>query len=130
MAAPAQLNDQGTCPRNPIGTGPFKFQDWVPNDHLTVTRNPNYWQKDKNGNQLPYLDQLTFRPVQDVSQRVNGLKGGDLDLIHLTDGQQITGLRNDSKAGTLKLLETDRAAEIAHTMLNAGQPPFDNVNAR
>ncbi len=130
IAAPAQLNDQGSCPRNPIGTGPFKFQDWVPNDHLTATKNENYWQKDKDGNKLPYLDQITFRPVQDVSQRVNGLKGGDLDLIHLTDGQQITGLRNDSKAGTVKMLETDRAAEIAHTMLNAGIPPFDNLNAR
>jgi hypothetical protein len=41
--------------------------------------------------------------VADVSQRVNGLKGGDLDLIHTTDGQQITGLRNDAKAGTVKI---------------------------
>jgi peptide/nickel transport system substrate-binding protein len=130
MAAPAQLNDDSTCPRNPIGTGPFKFQEWVPNDHLTVTKNENYWQKDKDGNKLPYLDQLTFRPVVDVSQRVNGLKGGDLDIIHLTDGQQITGLRNDAKAGTVKMLETDRAAEISHTMLNAGKPPFNNLNAR
>jgi peptide/nickel transport system substrate-binding protein len=130
MAAPAQLNDDSTCPRNPIGTGPFKFEDWMPNDHLTVTKNENYWQKDKDGNKLPYLDQLTFRPVIDVSQRVNGLKGGDLDLIHLTDGQQITGLRNDAKAGTVKMLETDRSAEIAHTMLNAGKPPFDNLSAR
>ncbi len=130
IAAPAQLNDDNTCPRNPIGTGPFKFQDWVPNDHLTVTKNQNYWQKDKDGNKLPYLDQLTFRPVIDVSQRVNGLKGGDLDLIQLTDGQQITGLRNDAKAGTVKMLETSRDAELAHTMLNSGKPPFNNINAR
>jgi peptide/nickel transport system substrate-binding protein len=130
MAAPEQLNDESTCSRNPIGTGPFKFQDWVPNDHLTVTKNQNYWQKDKDGNKLPYLDQLTFRPVIDVSQRVNGLKGGDLDLIQLTDGQQITGLRNDAKAGTVKMLETSRDAELAHTMLNSGKLPFNNINAR
>ncbi len=43
-----------------------------------------------------------------MSQRVNGLKGGDLDLIHTTDGQQITGLRNDVEAGTVKMLESDR----------------------
>jgi peptide/nickel transport system substrate-binding protein len=130
IAAPAQLNDQESCPRNLIGTGPFKFQDWVPNDHLTVVKNPDYWQKDKDGNKLPYLDQITFRPVPDVSQRVNGLKGGDLDLVHLTDGQQITGLRNDAKAGTVKMLETDRSGGISHTMLNAGKAPFDNLNAR
>lgn len=130
MAAPEQLNDESSCSRNPIGTGPFKFQEWTPNDHLTAVKNPNYWQKDKSGNQLPYLDSITFRPQPDVSQRVNGLTSGDLTMIHLTDGQQITQLRNQAKSGSLKMLETDRAAEIAHTMLNAGQPPFDNVNAR
>ena len=130
MVAPAQLNDTEGCSRNLIGTGPFKFQEWVPNDHLTVTKNTNYWQKDKDGNALPYLDQMTFRPVPDTSQRVNGLKGGDLDLIQVSDGQQITGLRNDAKAGTVKMLETDRSGEITHTMLNAGKPPFDNLNAR
>ncbi len=130
MAAPEQLNNEGTCAQNPIGTGPFKFQEWTPNDHLTAVKNPNYWQKDKFGNQLPYLDSITFRPQQDVSQRVNGLKAGDLDIIHTTDGQQITRLRDDAKSGSIKMLETDRAAEIAHTMLNAGRPPFDNLNAR
>jgi peptide/nickel transport system substrate-binding protein len=130
MAAPAQLNDTNTCAQNPIGTGPFKFKEWVQNDHLTATKNENYWQKDKDGNKLPYLDQITFRPVVDVSQRVNGLKGGDLDIIQTNDGQQISRLREDVKAGSVKMLETDRAAEIDHTMLNAGKAPFDNLNAR
>jgi peptide/nickel transport system substrate-binding protein len=130
IAAPEQLNDEATCPRNLIGTGPFRFQEWTPNDHLTVVKNPNYWQKDKFGNQLPYLDSITFRPQADVSQRVNGLKAGDLTIIQTSDGQQISRLRDDVESGSLKMLESDRAAEIAHTMLNAGQPPFDNLNAR
>lgn len=130
IAAPAQLNDQSTCPRNLIGTGPFRFEEWIPNDHLTAVRNPNYWQKDKFGNQLPYLDELTFRPQPEVSQRANGVKAGDLDLVHLEDGPQITELRKDAKDGAVKLVESDRGAETTHTMLNAGKPPFDNQNAR
>jgi peptide/nickel transport system substrate-binding protein len=118
------------CPRKLIGTGPFKLVSWTPNDKLVADRNPNYWQKDENGIQLPYLDRITFRPVPDVVQRVNGLKGGDLDLIHLTDGDQISLLRRDVSAGSFKMLETTRAAEVAHVMLNAGKPPFDNINAR
>ena len=44
-----------------IGTGPFMFKgDWQRNDHFTVVKNPNYWRKDKNGQQLPYLDKITF----------------------------------------------------------------------
>ena len=51
IAAPSMLNapDGGTS--NPIGTGPFVFQDWVPNSHMTATRNPHYWRKG-----YPYLE--------------------------------------------------------------------------
>jgi peptide/nickel transport system substrate-binding protein len=130
IAAPAQLNDADTCAWNLIGTGPFSLKSWVPDDSLVVAKNTHYWQKDRSGNALPYLDQITFRPQEDTSQRVNGLKGGDLDLIHVTDGQQITGLRDDAQAGLVKLLESDRAAEVAHTMLNAGKAPFDRRSCR
>ena len=55
IAAPAQLNDPSNCARNMIGTGPFKLQEWRPNEHLVAVRNPNYWRKG-----LPYLDKITF----------------------------------------------------------------------
>ena len=45
---------------NPIGTGPFVFQEWNPNDHFTATRNPHYWRPN-----LPYLDSITYRPIPD-----------------------------------------------------------------
>ena len=102
----------------------------MPNDSLVVTKNARYWQRDRSGNALPYLDEITFRPEEDTSQRVNGLKGGDLDLIHVTDGKQIAGLRNDARAGLVKLLESQRDAEVDHTMLNAGKPPFDHRSCR
>jgi peptide/nickel transport system substrate-binding protein len=130
IAAPAQLDDAGTCATNPIGTGPFALMSWVPNDSLVVTKNTRYWQRDRSGNALPYLDEITFRPVEDTSQRVNGLKGGDIDLIHVVDGQQIAGLRKDAQAGLVKLLESERGAEVDHTMLNAGKPPFDHRSCR
>ena len=130
MAAPAQIRDKANCASNLIGTGPFMKKEWTPNDKFVAVRNPNYWQKDENGVQLPYLDEITFRPQPDVSQLVNGLKGGQFDLIHLTDGKSIDLLRKDVKSGTLKMTESTRSAEISHTMLNNSKPPFDNVNAR
>ncbi len=130
IAAPAQLDDAATCATNLIGTGPFSLKSWVPNDSLVVTKNTRYWQRDRSGNALPYLDEITFRPREDTSQRVNGLKGGDLDLIHVADGQQIAGLRTDAQAGLVKLLESKRGAEVDHTMLNAGQAPFDHRSCR
>jgi peptide/nickel transport system substrate-binding protein len=130
MAAPAQINDTANCPSNLIGTGPFMKKEWTPNDKFVAVRNPNYWQKDENGVQLPYLDQITFRPQPVVEQLVTGLKGGQFDLVHLTDGKSIDILRKDAKSGTIKLLESTRSAEISHTMLNNSKPPFDNINAR
>jgi peptide/nickel transport system substrate-binding protein len=130
MAAPEQLNNPETCASNLIGTGPFKLASWVPNDFLVVAKNPDYWQKNRSGDRLPYLDHITFVPQEDTSQRVNGLKGGDLDVIHLTNEQQIVGLRDDSDEGLVKLLETRRAAEVSYTMLNVGAPPFDHRSCR
>jgi peptide/nickel transport system substrate-binding protein len=130
MAAPAQIKDTKNCASNLIGTGPFMKKEWTPNDKFVAVKNPNYWQKDENGIQLPYLDQITFRPQPDVSQLVNGLQGGQFDLIHLTDGKSIDNLRTQVKGGTAKMVESTRSAEIAHTMLNNSKPPFNNINAR
>ena len=61
---------------NPIGTGPFIYSDWQPNSHFTATKNPNYWRTG-----YPYLDQITFRPIPDTTQREQSLRSGSVDLI-------------------------------------------------
>ena len=55
----------------PVGTGPFIYSNWVPNDHFTAVRNPNYWRSG-----LPYLDQITFKPIPDTTQREATLQIG------------------------------------------------------
>ncbi len=51
VVAPSMLaNPNGT--NHPVGTGPFVFQEWIPNDHFTATANPNYWRP---GHALPGL---------------------------------------------------------------------------
>lgn len=137
IVAPAQLADPDTCDRNLIGTGPFQIVNcdqedcgWFINDRFTAERNDDYWREDADGEQLPYLDAIEFRPIPQVAQRVNGLKGGELDLIHTTDGAAIQNLRTDADAGTVNLLESDFAPEVSYTMLNTSKAPFDNQNAR
>ena len=130
IAAAEQIDAGEDCARKLIGTGPFQLVNWTPNDQLVAEKFPDYWQKDENGVQLPYLDRIIFKPQPEEAQLVNGLKGGQFDLIHLTGGKQIDILRDDDKAGTVKLLESTRSAEIGHVMLNNSEPPFDNINAR
>ena len=55
--------------RNPVGTGPFKFVEWLTGDRLVVEKNPDYWQDGK-----PYLDKITFRYISDVQTVSNALR--------------------------------------------------------
>jgi ABC-type dipeptide transport system, periplasmic component len=46
--------------QHPIGTGPFKFVEFKPNEGIKVTRNPDYWKKDR-----PYLDGIEYTVIND-----------------------------------------------------------------
>ncbi len=137
IMAQAQL-DSTDCAKDLIGTGPFKLREWVVNDHLTADKNPNYWAKDKDGNQLPYLDSITFKPVPDGQQRLNGLQSGQFQLIHTSSAIDIEQLRALAKQGTITDNESDKFAEVAHLMLCIAPPtdtvcpgsPFANQHAR
>jgi peptide/nickel transport system substrate-binding protein len=77
----AQVKDPKNCNTRLIGTGPFVKVSWTVGDKFVAKRNPNYWQKDSNGTQLPYLDQITFVPQEDSAKRVSALQAGDFKMI-------------------------------------------------
>lgn len=60
---------------NAIGTGPFKLQEWIPGDHVTLVRNDDYWEDDK-----PYLDSWTFKPYEDYEAMLAAVQGGVIDI--------------------------------------------------
>jgi peptide/nickel transport system substrate-binding protein len=129
----AQLDDGEDCARNMIGTGPFKLDEWVVNDHLTAVKNPDYWRQDEDGNQLPYLDEVEFRPIVESQQRLNALESGEIDAFHASSNTEVATieqLRSLSDDGQVNLTESDDFAEVGNLMLNATAPPFDNPIAR
>jgi peptide/nickel transport system substrate-binding protein len=65
-----------TYNRKPIGTGPFVIDEWVADSHVTLSRNPNYREKDK-----PYLDQVVIRIVPSSAVAVQLLLSGDVDIM-------------------------------------------------
>jgi peptide/nickel transport system substrate-binding protein len=130
IMAQSQLDDTKTCASKLIGTGPFMMKDWKRNDHFTAVRNPNYWRKDKNGVQLPYLDSITFKPIVESAQMVNGIQSGNLDLA-LDDGAiNIVQYRQFAKDGKINLTESTKNPELAYTLFNVTTAPFNNINAR
>jgi peptide/nickel transport system substrate-binding protein len=85
----------GQYNRNPVGTGPFKFKEWKPSDHVTVTRNENYWMKGDDGQPLPYLDSITYRLIIDDSVRAVEIKSHNIDFTELVTAKDISSIQAD-----------------------------------
>ncbi|MDZ4752532.1 MAG: ABC transporter substrate-binding protein [Flavobacteriales bacterium] len=66
---------------HPVGSGPFRFAFWYENESLVFHKNPNYWQKDEDGNQLPYLDAVQIDFVKDMNAEYQGVLKGTYDFM-------------------------------------------------
>ncbi|MEZ5380304.1 MAG: ABC transporter substrate-binding protein [Microthrixaceae bacterium] len=130
MMAQAQLDDPDNCDKNLIGTGPFKLKEWKPNDSFVAEKNPDYWQTDADGNQLPYLDEIEYRPLADTDRRIEGLTTGQFDMIHTQGGEANGQLQPEADAGTIEVTANSDWAEVTYFMFNESKPPFDNKDAR
>ncbi|WP_342514490.1 ABC transporter substrate-binding protein [Sporosarcina sp. FSL K6-1522] len=107
--------------RNPVGTGPFKFVEWKPNETITIEKNTDYWQEG-----LPKLDKVIFKTIPDNSARLNELLNGGIDLadgINPADGKRIEG---DDK---LQLFERP-SMNVGYLGLTVTRPPFDKKEVR
>jgi peptide/nickel transport system substrate-binding protein len=130
IMAQAQLDDTESCDRNLIGTGPFKLAEWVPNQHFRAEKNPDYWATDAEGNQLPYLDEIEFRPIVEEAQRQNALLSGEINALHTSQADMISDFRSRTEAGEVNSYESTKFGEVSYVMLNSAKPPFDNLKAR
>ncbi len=59
---------------NPVGSGPYKFVEWLPGDHIKVERNEDYWLV------YPNLDTITYRPIPELSVMMLELESGGIDI--------------------------------------------------
>lgn len=130
IMAQSQLDDPETCDSKLVGTGPFELVEWSKNEKLVLKRNPDYWMTDDQGNQLPYLDGIEYRPVVQASSRINGLLSGDLDVTNGISPQDYATIEEADAAGDLNNTRSDAFAQPSFLQLNIAKPPFDDKNAR
>jgi peptide/nickel transport system substrate-binding protein len=79
----------------PVGSGPFVLDSWKPGEQLTLKKNPNYWEKDEAGNQLPYVDQVNLMVLTDDNTRMLKLQAGEIDAAMNVPYNQIDPLSQD-----------------------------------
>ena len=109
----AAADKDETLKSKPVGTGPFIYEDYKPNEFFKAKKNPNYWNKP-----YPYLDEIEFRPIPDALNRRDALKSGAVDIIHTDNGQVITEFRDNKD---FPQEEISNNAEVGYTLLHVTQ---------
>jgi peptide/nickel transport system substrate-binding protein len=130
VMAPAFWDDENRGGALPISTGPFQMVDWVRGEQTVLEANADYWRTDANGEQLPYLDGVTFRPIPDVSTRRATMESGDADVNQDSFGENIEFWRGEwvDDGNGVARLGPDK--ETGYLMFNNSKPPFDNPDMR
>jgi peptide/nickel transport system substrate-binding protein len=102
--------------KNPVGTGPFKFFKWFERSALVFHKNETYFEKDVNGNQLPYLDAVMISFIPDKQSAFMEFLKGKLDLISGLDASYKDDLLN--KNGSIKSKYKDKFKVLTSSYLN------------
>jgi peptide/nickel transport system substrate-binding protein len=107
--------------QHPIGTGPFKFVEFKPNERITLARNPDYWKPGR-----PYLDGIEFTIIRDVSTAHLAFVAGKLDWI----GTSIPLLKDIKREAPEAVCEVTSGGISRNLIVNRDAPPFDNPDMR
>ncbi|SCB45178.1 ABC transporter substrate-binding protein [Rhizobium multihospitium] len=110
----------------PVGTGPFKFKEWIRGSHIVYERNPDYWDQPR-----PYLDQLIVRFIPDAAARSIAIETGEIDLapstpVPLSDLDRLKGV--ESLAFETKGYQYSNG--VSRIEFNLEKPVFKDIRVR
>jgi len=99
----------------PIGTGPFKFVQWIKGDRIVLEANPDYWQEG-----FPKVDKIIFRPIIESTTRVSAMKAGEIDIITRISSEEADSLKGEPNVKVITYPQ-DRVYYIAFNNLTSGK---------
>ena len=106
----------------PNGTGPFMWTEWVPGDHITLTKNPNYFIPDR-----PYLDEIVFRPIKEKATSLSVMEAGDADVFFTPEVKEKANIEGNPR---LKLVASLLPDEGHILYINNNRAPMNDQNIR
>jgi peptide/nickel transport system substrate-binding protein len=115
---PAQMR------QHPIGTGPFKFVEYKPNEHIKVVKNPDYWKKGR-----PYLDAIEYKIVPNRSTAILGFVAGTYDMTwpYTVTVPLMKDVKSQAPNAVCELRTQNGTANL---LVNREKPPFDKAELR
>src|SRR6266480_3149565 len=116
--SPAQMR------QHPIGTGPFNFVEYKPNEYIKVAKNPDYWKPGR-----PYLDGIEYDIVPNRSTAILGFAAKQFDMtwpFYIT----VPLLRDVESQAPNAICELRTNNGTSNLLINRDKPPFDNADLR
>lgn len=116
----------GGLNEHPVGTGPFRFVGYTPQQRLTLVRSGDFWGVDENGRRLPYLDRVEFVFFPDAVARATAIRTGTVDFIEYVPSSEVRSLRTDPNVEVVG----GPSANFRSIYINNAIAPFNNVKVR
>lgn len=104
----------------PVGTGPFKFKEWIPGSKLTMVRNDDYWEG------KPKLEEVTFRVIPGDAARVIALETGEVQVAVRIPALDIPRLKADPRI----VIDNTASVRTIYLGFNHFQKPFQDKRVR
>ncbi len=110
--------------QHPIGTGPFRFVEYKPNQDIKLERNPDYWKPGR-----PYLDGVEYQIIPNRSTAILAFLAGQFDM---TFPYEVTFplLKDIKNQMPQAVCQSGPATESIGILMNRTKPPFDNADVR
>ena len=105
---------------NKIGTGPYMYVEVVIDDHVTLTRNDNYW------GELPKTKNFILQEIPEASARLIALQTGEVDIIQSPAATDLHYIDEDANL----TLSSYPGANLRYIGLNMNEAPFDDIRVR
>jgi peptide/nickel transport system substrate-binding protein len=110
--------------QHPVGTGPFKFVEFKPNEYIRVTRNPDYWKEGR-----PYLDGIEYTIIRNLSTAILSFVAGKFDMT-FAYGVTAPLLKDVTSQMPEAICELAPIGVNRSLITNRDKPPFDNPDLR
>lgn len=122
IASPAAIEKFGDkFGENPVGTGPFVFQEWKRNDKIVLVKNENFWLEG-----YPKLDSVIYRAIPDNSARLNALISGELDLVDGVSPNDVQMIEDNADLQTM----FRPSMNVGYLGLTSNREPLNNKLVR
>jgi peptide/nickel transport system substrate-binding protein len=128
--SPAAVKKEGEdFGAHPVGTGPFVFEKQVPNQSVTVKKNPDYnWAPEFYGRQGPaYVDAITVRNVPEDATRMALLQSGEIDMVYQAVAAQLKSYESNPE---FEVKVAERSGMPRSMVMNTTKFPFDDPKVR